>query len=100
VRLNHILISVLFLGAVATAADHAERRWAQHSDPIYPDVAKRMNLHGGVKLKVYISSDGSVRRVEYLGGHPLLAESAIRTVKTWRYEPGSQESTSVVEIKF
>ena len=35
-----------------------------------------MNLHGTVKLKIWISNDGSVRRLEYVGGHPLLAQAA------------------------
>jgi TonB family protein len=59
-----------------------------------------MHLHGTVKLKVWINSDGTVRRLEYIGGHPLLAQAAIRAVKNWKYELGAQETTSQVEVKF
>jgi len=59
-----------------------------------------MNLHGTVKVKVWINSDGSVRRVEYIGGHPLLAQAALKAVKNWKYDLGAKETTSQVEVKF
>ena len=59
-----------------------------------------MNLHGTVKLKIWISPDGTVRRLEYIGGHPLLAESALKAVKGWKYQSAAQGSTTIVELKF
>jgi TonB family protein len=59
-----------------------------------------MNLHGTVKLKIWISPDGTVRRLEYIGGHPMLAEAALRAVKTWKYQATAQESTAIVALKF
>jgi hypothetical protein len=38
--------------------------------------------------------------VEYIGGHPLLAESAVKVVKTWKFESASRETTELLEIKF
>jgi outer membrane biosynthesis protein TonB len=38
--------------------------------------------------------------VEYIGGHPLLAESAVTAVKNWKFEPASRETTELLEIKF
>jgi TonB family protein len=66
----------------------------------YPAIAAKMNLHGTVKLKIWITPDGTVRRLEYVGGHPLLAESALKAVKAWKYQPSDAESTSQVELKF
>jgi TonB family protein len=95
------IVVVLVLGAfLARAADEAGRKIVYHADPDYPAIAAQMNLHGTVKLKIWISSDGSVRRLEYIGGHPLLAQSALKAVKDWRYEAASKETTSQVEIKF
>jgi TonB family protein len=59
-----------------------------------------MALHGTVKLRVWVAADGSVRRLEYIGGHPLLAESALNAVRNWKYEASSKESTEIVEVKF
>jgi TonB family protein len=98
-RLLQIAACLTMIVASASAADQ-ERRLLARIEPEYPAIAMQMNLHGTVKLKVWISSDGSVRRLEYIGGHPLLAESALKTVKMWRYEAGLKETTAVVEVKF
>jgi TonB family protein len=99
-KLKHILLCVMLLASSLNAADQAERKLVRHEDPEYPEVAAKMNLHGIVKLKIWINPDGSVRRLEYIGGHPLLAESALKAVKGWKYEPSTKESTTVVVLKF
>jgi len=96
---NTLLGLALLVGGLQ-ASDQAERKVVPHQDPDYPAMAKKMNLHGTVKIKVWIAPDGSVRRVEYLGGHPLLAESALNAVKSWKYERAPNESTAIVEVKF
>jgi TonB family protein len=90
---------ILSLCASALAADQ-DRKLLATSEPEYPAIARNMNLHGAVKLKIWISSDGKVNRVEYIGGHPVLAESALKAVKTWRYESSAKETTTIVELKF
>jgi TonB family protein len=98
-RLKYILLSVILLTGGLSAADQ-ERNLLKRMEPEYPEIAEKMNLHGTVKLKIWISPDGTVRRLEYVGGHPLLAESCLKAVKTWKYQTASQESTTVVELKF
>jgi len=66
----------------------------------YPAIALQMSLHGTVRLRVWVTPQGTVRKVEYIGGHPLLAESAVKAVKDWRFEPASRETTELLEIKF
>jgi protein TonB len=83
-----------------SAAEGSARKLVQHSDPEYPDVAARMSIHGTVKLRVWVTPEGAVRRVEYIGGHPLLAESALKAVKGWKFEPAGKESTEILEVKF
>jgi TonB family protein len=97
--LKQILLCVTLLVSSASAADQ-ERKVVRREEPEYPPIAARMNLHGTVKLKIWISPVGTVRRLEYIGGHPLLAESALKAVKTWNYQAASQESTTIVELKF
>ncbi len=81
-------------------AEVNERKSVRRVDPEYPELARKMNLHGTVKLKIWIAADGSVRRLEYIGGHPVLAESALASVKQWRFEAAPSETTQVVEIKY
>ena len=99
-RFGQIAICALLLAAGSYAADPADRKLLHREEAKYPDIAAKNNLHGTVKLKLWISADGTVRRVEYIGGHPLLAESALKAVKSWTYQPAASESTSQVEIKF
>jgi TonB family protein len=96
---KHILLCVTLLVSSASAANQ-ERKVVRREEPEYPPIAAKINLHGTVRLKVWISPGGTVRRVDYIGGHPTLAEPALKAVKGWKYEPNSRESTTVVELKF
>jgi TonB family protein len=98
-RFNHILLCLVLLRGASIATGETERKITHRDEPEYPEIAKKMNLHGTVKLKVWITPDGTVRRLEYIGGHPLLAESALKAVKAWHYEAG-KESNGIVEVKF
>lgn len=98
-KLKHISLCAALLAGSAIAAAQ-ERKIVRREEPVYPPIAERMQLHGTVKLKIWIRADGTVRRLEYIGGHPLLAESALKAVKAWHYQPADQESTTVVELKF
>lgn len=99
-RSKPILLSLFLLAGNMLGGDAPARKLLQHFDPEYPDVAARMSIHGTVKLRVWITPDGSVRRVEYIGGHPLLAESALKSVKGWKFEPTAKETSEILEVKF
>lgn len=91
-------VVVLILVSFCFAAD-APRKVTRRVEPQYPELAKRMNASGTVRLQVIVAKDGSVTGVTVLGGHPLLAAAAENAVRKWRYEPGS-ESTQTVEFRF
>jgi TonB family protein len=76
------------------------RALSSSAPPGIPDVARRMNLAGTVKLQVLVRPDGTVKEVRVLGGHPLLADAAQQAVRQWRYRPGPSETTEVVRISF
>jgi TonB family protein len=98
-KLKPILLCVTLLAGSALAAD-PERKLVRREAPEYPALAEKMALHGSVKLKIWINPDGTVRRLEYVGGHPVLVESALKAVKGWKYESGSKETTAMVEVRF
>ena len=99
-RLRHILLLVALLAGGMIATAQTERKVTHREEPDYPELAKQLNLHGTVKLKIWISPDGTVRRLEYVGGHPVLAESALKAVKGWHYEAATKESNAIVGLKF
>lgn len=100
-RLMKYVITILItLITLAVLAQNGDRKTVRREDPEYPELARKMNLHGTVKFKLFVSPDGTVRRVEYIGGHPVFADAALSTVKKWRYESAPKETTELVELKF
>jgi protein TonB len=55
--------------------------------PEYPGIAKTAHVSGTVTLHAIISKDGSIEKLEYVSGPPLLMASAMTAVKEWRYRP-------------
>jgi len=55
--------------------------------PEYPGMAKSARISGTVTLRAIISKDGSIEKLEYVSGPPLLMASAIRAVREWKYRP-------------
>src|SRR5205807_1822078 len=45
----------------AFAEDHPERKVRTRVEPVYPEIARRMNLNGTVRVQVVISPNGSVK---------------------------------------
>ena len=68
--------------------------------PAKPELARKMNLTGVVQLKVVVRADGTVKDVQVLGGHPVLAAASTQAVMKWRFEPGPRETTQIVKINF
>jgi TonB family protein len=68
--------------------------------PEYPKIAERMKLTGTAQVQAVVKRDGTVKEVEILGGHPLLAEALVRAVKQWKYQPGSKETLEIVKYSF
>jgi len=83
-----------------TFAADSTRAVKTKTEPVYPELARRMNISGTVKLQVTIAPDGSVKAVKPLGGHPLLIDSAVNAVKSWKYESSKDETTALVSIVF
>ncbi len=56
-------------------------------EPVYPLLARQIHLEGTVQLHAIIGRDGTVRSLEVLSGHPILARAAREAVSQWRYRP-------------
>ncbi len=68
--------------------------------PIYPELARRMNVAGKVKIEVVISPDGHVKTTRVVGGHPLLVQTCQDAVREWKFAPAPEETTQIVEFEF
>jgi TonB family protein len=68
--------------------------------PEYPELARRMNLRGTVKVLVVVAPSGNLKDTKVMGGNPILVNAAIDALKKWKFEPGTEESSGTVEFKF
>ena len=91
---------VLSLAGAQTMSDEGKRKLKTKSAPTYPEIARRMNLAGKVRIEVVIAADGRVRTARAVGGHPLLVQSCLDTVRDWKYDPAGAETTQIVEFEF
>ncbi len=56
-------------------------------EPVYPDLARRARIGGEVRLEGVIGTDGRIRELKVLSGHPLLTKAALDAVSQWLYRP-------------
>jgi len=75
----------------------SSREFAQFNPkPPYPALAKRLRIQGTVVVRVWVKPDGSVGhgRVAVSSGEPMLDDSALSTVLTWRFTPGTVDGVA------
>jgi TonB family protein len=68
--------------------------------PIYPEMARAMNLKGVVRVDVLVAGNGTVKSLSVKGGHPLLVQAAENALRKWKWEPTAHETREPVEFKF
>jgi len=72
----------------------------QKVSPAYPELAKKMNVVGVVKVELTVAANGQVKSAKAIGGHPLLIDASVNAAKQFKYEAGSEETKELVEFKF
>lgn len=55
--------------------------------PVYPVLARQARISGEVELLGVIGTDGRIRELRLVSGHPLLAPAALEAVRQWIYRP-------------
>jgi TonB family protein len=95
-----VTAGAVYAGAQDGQGDDLVRRAKTKVQPLYPDLARKMNISGTVKIEVVVLPNGSVKTARVVGGHPVLANSALDAAKKWRFDPGPSEVTGVIDFKF
>jgi TonB family protein len=100
-----LMALALAMGTVSTL--HAQdtenemtRKARSKVEPMYPELARKMNLTGIVKVEVVVAPNGTVKEAKVVGGNPVLASAALDAVRKWRFEAAAEESTGIVNFKF
>ncbi len=100
---NSCLVALLLLVLLCLGAGHAQdnaRKVLKKAPVPYPTILKSRGIGGTVRLKVLVKPDGTVRDTEVLGGNPILAESAQKSVMQWKFSPGSSETVLEISVVF
>jgi protein TonB len=56
-------------------------------EPLYPPLARQARVQGVVELVGVIATDGHLKELRLVSGHPLLAHAALEAVSQWIYRP-------------
>ena len=82
-------------------------RHAENPKPIYPVEAREKGYKGEVLLKIEVLSNGRVGQIEVKksSGHEVLDQSALSTVKKWKFIPAQKGGVSIpfwvnIPVKF
>ena len=68
--------------------------------PVYPDLARRAQIHGTVRVGVVVAPNGKAKFTQVIGGNPLLAKAAVDAIDKWKWVPAAQETKELVELNF
>jgi TonB family protein len=107
------LLLALLLGAVAFSPSlvlaqdsssqeqtETKRKIVNKVVPTYPELARKMQMHGIVKVEVVIAPSGKVKTTQVIGGNPVLAQAALNAIEQWKWAPAPQETQELIELSF
>jgi TonB family protein len=94
------VLAALMVAALTPSAMADDRKIKTQVTPVYPELARKMNVSGAVKVEIVITPTGTVKSAKALGGHPLLIEPSVEAAKKCKFEAGSGESTQIMTFNF
>jgi TonB family protein len=95
------MIALFSAGTAAHGEENTgERKIIARVEPEYPETLQRLYIGGVVRLRLTIAANGNVENVTLLGGNPILGQSAMAAVKTWKYAPASSRTTTEIKVPF
>jgi len=99
-------IAVVLVGGLIWCPSYAQQEPSESTRKVvskvvstYPELARKMNLGGNVKLEVTVAPNGVALKIEPHGRSPLLVKAAQEAVYKWRWSPSS-ETKEMVELNF
>jgi TonB family protein len=84
----------------AEPASKAKRKVLVSLQPPYPALLREGRFEGQVRIAATVLANGSVSKVETLGGNPMLSQFAEAAVKNWKYAPGPAQTVEEVVFNF
>lgn len=95
-----LALSTLFVFSSYSQEHEPVRKVLNKVAPTYPELARKMNIQGSVRLRVLVAPSGTTKSVEALGGSPLLVKAAQDAVYKWKWERVPEETNESIEFHF
>jgi TonB family protein len=86
--------------SVAQEQPEEKRAIGDRVVPVYPDLARRAQIHGTVRVGVVVTPSGKARLIQVIGGNPLLAKAAVDAIQKWKWVPAPEETKELIELNF
>ncbi len=86
--------------SLAQEQPEGTRRIVDRVVPMYPDLARKMQIRGTVRVEVVVAPNGKVKSTHVIGGSPLLAKAAVDAIEKWKWVPAPQETKELIELNF
>jgi TonB family protein len=84
----------------ARGAEPQGRTATKKVKPVYPEIARKGQLTGTVKLSVTVTPEGKVTGVDVIGGHPLFVVAASTAARQWQFAPAAKQSSETIVFDF
>ncbi len=100
--LTLLLGAVVFSPSLALAQDQpeAKRKIVSKVLPVYPELARKMQISGTVRVEAVVAPNGKLKFTTVIGGSPVLAVAAVDAIEKWKWAPAPQESKELIELNF
>jgi TonB family protein len=86
--------------SVLLGQEQAARKVQHRVVPVYPELARKMQLRGTVRVEAVVAPNGTVRSTEVKGGSPVLATAALDAITKWTWAAAPHETTELIELNF
>ena len=98
--LGFCMVLGLVFALRAQSGEESGRKVIRSEKPDYPVLLKNARIGGLVRLRVTVQANGTVASIAILGGSPVLAECAVKSVMKWKYAPAASRSNEIVTVEF
>jgi TonB family protein len=100
--LSLLLGVVVFSPSFALPQDQPDvkRKIVSKVVPAYPELARKMQISGTVRVEAVVAPNGKLKFTTVLGGSPVLAAAAVDAIDKWKWAPAPQESREIIELNF
>jgi TonB family protein len=100
VLLGLTLVVVVQTPTPAEQPSEAGRKVINRVAPVYPELARKMQISGTVKVEAIVSANGKVKSTKVIGGSPVLTKAALDAIENWKWAATPSESKELIELSF